>query len=195
MDKKKRCEVCGSPIEKIHANRANRYCSQRCYVESGSRTKRKRDKVKGQRMRTAKGHPIAPPSGVVAVSRLALYDKIGGGSHPCHWCNEPVEWKGGLVPGALIVDHLNWDRQDDRPENLVPSCNMCNAHRTQNRRHPLIQEGELTLLVNGRHTRAVMRTCETCETEFPALPAFVRAGKARYCSKACMWGRSKTPPS
>jgi hypothetical protein len=184
MDEK-RCETCDEPLGTIHPGRPNRFCSQSCYFASATRRKKRVAKVKGQRMKRAVGHPIAPPSGVVAVSRLTLYDHIGGGPHPCHWCGAVVQWKTGLVPGALIVDHLNWDQNDDRVENLLVSCNRCNSHRVADKSKRLIEEGEPTVIRNGRPTRAVQRSCESCGNEFLTIPAEVAKGKGRFCSRSC----------
>ncbi len=136
-------------------------------------------------MTTARDHPIAPPSGIVAVARLALYEKIGPGPHPCNWCGEPVDWILGLVPGCLVADHLNWDRNDDRPENLVPSCRTCNAHRAQKGNRPLLRDGDITMLWGGRPTRAVERACAVCGASFLTIPAEVAKGKGRSCSRSC----------
>lgn len=70
------------------------------------------------------GHPIAPASGRVHVHRLVLFDKVGPGSHPCHWCGRTVTWCVDLEG-----DHVNGDRTDNRPENLVVSCRPCNCNR------------------------------------------------------------------
>jgi hypothetical protein len=89
---------------------------------------------KRYRLLKRKTHPLADKLGRVYEHRLALFDSMvatkaigagGGGRIPCFWCGRPVEW---LV--TLFVDHLNFDRHDNRPENLVPSCNGCNAGRT-----------------------------------------------------------------
>lgn len=85
---------------------------------------------KGYRMVKAGDHPLAGRSGVILLHRKLLYDRIGPGRHPCHWCGELVEWRTGrLREGALLVDHVNHDKLDNSPENLVPSCNPCNGHR------------------------------------------------------------------
>jgi hypothetical protein len=81
------------------------------------------------------GHPLARADGRVLIHRANLYDKIGPGTHPCCWCGVPVtwgvdQWKGS-VAGRLIADHLNGDVTDNRPENLVPSCQSCNAKRAR----------------------------------------------------------------
>lgn len=80
-------------------------------------------------------HPIATKNGRVLLHRAALYDKIGPGEHPCHWCGEIVSWEKSYPkhPDALIVDHLDHDRHNYSPENLVPACNPCNSQRRRDR--------------------------------------------------------------
>lgn len=179
-DKTRGCEQCGV---RFTAKGSAKYCSHACYAESrrGPRGERWKD----QRMLTMKGHPITPPSGVVAYARVVLHDKIGPGEHPCHWCGRLVAWRFGLVDDALVADHLNWDRNDDRPANLVPSCVSCNAHRTSAGTRTLIAEGELTMLWSGIRTRAVCRACEFCGSAFLTIPAQVKIGKGRFCSRSC----------
>lgn len=136
-------------------------------------------------MVTAKAHPIAPPSGIVAVARLVLYDEIGAGPHPCYWCGVTVDWSYGLAPDALIADHLDWDRNNDDPANLVASCNVCNAHRAQKGNTALLRDGDLTMIWSGCRTRAVQRECAICEADFLTIPAEVKKGKGLYCSRSC----------
>lgn len=76
---------------------------------------------------TQYGHPLANSSGVVSEHRRALYDKIGPGLHPCHWgCGKVLEW-GGIL--GICVDHLDDDKVNNDPDNLVPSCLVCNMQR------------------------------------------------------------------
>jgi hypothetical protein len=133
-------------------------------------------------------HPLAPPSGTVAECRLVLYDKIGPGTHPCHWCSAPLEWLpgAGLADGALLADHLDWDIHNNSPENLVPSCNHCNAHRTRKGDRRRIEPDELVIVApNGTRHRAVERECENCGNSFLARLAFVKRGHGRFCSRVC----------
>lgn len=179
------CEVCKAPIGKRHPSRAGRYCSLACYYVAGPRGDRVA-KPKGQRMKRVK-HPLSPPSGVVALCRIVLYEKIGPGEHPCHWCGKSITWMpgGGLHQDALIADHLDWDHSNDTPENLVPSCNVCNSHRTHNGKKHLIVAGELSLPTKTGSTRAAERFCVTCGTQFLAKLSEIRVGKGLYCSRSC----------
>lgn len=190
-----RCEKCGKEFERRPAHRSGRFCSLACYhaVGPGGRGPRVA-KTKGQRLLARPHHPIAPPSGVVAQSRLVLYDKIGPGVHPCHWCNAPVAWIAGGgpgTPGNLLADHLDWDIHNDSPANLVPSCNTCNAHRTKNGGRAPIADDELTVMWSGRRTRAVKRYCNACGSEFLTIPAEIKKGRGRYCSRDCMYNRNR----
>lgn len=88
----------------------------------------------------AKGHPLAHANGRAYEHRVVLYDLIGPGPHPCHWCGELVEWLPKGAPGELQPDHLNDDGGDNRPENLVPSCRRCNTTRAVQRRSDALRE-------------------------------------------------------
>jgi hypothetical protein len=71
-----------------------------------------------------KGHPLAYANGQVRRHRVVLYDKIGPGSHRCHWCDCVVTW--GI---DLHTDHLDGVAENNDPANLVPSCVSCNTTR------------------------------------------------------------------
>jgi hypothetical protein len=64
----------------------------------------------------------------VLAQRFTLYERIGGGVHACNWCDREIEW-GGKGERALVADHVNGVKLDNRPENLVPSCRPCNLKR------------------------------------------------------------------
>lgn len=91
----------------------------------------------GRRYRSVKapGHPLASPLGIVYEHRKVLFDKIGPGKHPCHWCGAELDWDVAHVqPGALQVDHLDNVGDNNDPANLVPVCRSCNTTRGQQRR-------------------------------------------------------------
>jgi hypothetical protein len=160
---------------------SGRFCSAHCFWTRGPDGPRKAS-VKKARTRTARDHPLAPPSGVLPVSRIVLYKKIGPGPHPCHWCGHPVNWGLGITVDGLLADHLDWDHNNDNPDNLVPSCNNCNTRRAAPGRQGAIQPDEPTFPIsNGHRTRAVQCTCQNCGTEFLAAKSRPRL----YCSRAC----------
>jgi hypothetical protein len=181
----RQCEQCGTTFHPRHYYRPGRFCSLACYHANG--TRRTKRLLSDQKMRSVPSHPIAPPSGVVAFSRLVLYEKIGAGTHPCHWCGAPVTWMpgAGLAKGALLADHLDWDRNNDAPENLVPSCNHCNVTRRRDGERRRLQGGELVVLWSGKPTRAVERECERCGEKFLIPPSATARGRGRFCSRTC----------
>jgi uncharacterized Zn-finger protein len=74
----------------------------------------------------APGHPLAKNGrGRVYEHRMVFFDLHGPGPHRCHWCSRWVRWE------KLHVDHKDGARANNRPENLVPSCNGCNTNRTK----------------------------------------------------------------
>lgn len=76
-------------------------------------------------------HPIANPSGLTRYHRVVLWDKLGGKDAKCHWdCGKQLSWAlKHPHPNAMVVDHVNAVKNDNRPENLVPSCQSCNSKR------------------------------------------------------------------
>lgn len=182
----KTCEHCGNQFTPKWPNRPNRFCSRSCYNAAGRRPQKA--VTKGHRMKRIPGHPLAPSSGIVVLSRVVLYDKIGPGEHPCHWCKKPVRWIVGGGPGtpsSLLADHLDWDIQNNSPDNLVPSCHLCNSHRAKSRKGGLIGSEELTVMWGGTRTRAIERHCNNCGTAFLVPPAELKSGRGRFCSRSC----------
>ncbi|MFD8618283.1 hypothetical protein [Streptomyces sp. NPDC059513] len=127
-----RCKVCVDASNKAwqEANPEKYAGSQRAwreanegytYVETAS----------GYVIHIGYAHPIANPSGVTPYHRIVLWNEIGPGEHECYWkCGKTVSWDVSYledVSRALVVDHLNGIRDDNRPENLVPSCQSCNS--------------------------------------------------------------------
>jgi hypothetical protein len=85
-------------------------------------------------------HPLASRQGKVYVHRRVLYGMIGDGPHECHWCRCKVNWS--LVMGApdyLQVDHLDENKRNNKPENLVPACGRCNPTRSTQKRHEVVR--------------------------------------------------------
>jgi len=68
-------------------------------------------------------HPMADTSGYVFEHRKVAYDRDGEGPHHCYWCAAPLNWT------EAVVDHLNEDKANNRPHNLVVACTNCNRAR------------------------------------------------------------------
>lgn len=82
-------------------------------------------------------HPLSC-RGKVGEHRVVLYKKIGPGTHKCNWCGVPVVWLVGnearraRTTQRLVADHLDFDKSNNDPENLVSSCLACNTTRSEN---------------------------------------------------------------
>lgn len=107
------------------------------------------------------GHPLARKNGDVAEHRLNLFEQIGPGPHPCHWCSRTVEWRGRPV---LVVDHIDGDIDSNGADNLVPSCHPCNSTRT----HAILWLRRMS----PRSTVAQALAAIT-EKRMPAAPSFL----------------------
>lgn len=81
----------------------------------------------------ADGHPLANSKGWAFEHRLVLFAKIGPGPHECHWCGLSVYWErsyGDKCPDALVTDHVDEDKENNDPGNVVQSCPRCNLARS-----------------------------------------------------------------
>jgi hypothetical protein len=98
--------------------------------------------VKRYPVRKFTGHPLASTTGRALVHRVVLYNETGPGPHPCHWCGTSVRWESTYPRDvdALVVDHVDHDRHNFQPTNLVPSCNPCNSRRRQTANHGLTSQ-------------------------------------------------------
>lgn len=102
----------------------------------------------------AVGHPLAHRDGTAYEHRLVLWDEIGPGSHPCYWCRVPVSWFG--TP-QLQVDHLDGDKGNNVPSNLVPACRSCNGGRVQTQRMALRAEAGWHTGIDSRRPQRKQR--------------------------------------
>ena len=133
------------------------------------------------------GHPLAPASGLVLVSRVNLYAKLGAGLHPCHWCGMTLRWhkqqkgRGPKGRDSIYADHLDGDEGNDAADNLVPSCNGCNISRG----HRPMEPGAFFVVIAGVRNRAVEHKCLECGHSFLIAISQLTTRKGRFCSRAC----------
>jgi uncharacterized Zn-finger protein len=72
----------------------------------------------------ANGHPLAlPGDSHIYEHRKVYYDAHGAGPFDCYHCGAGVTWQ------TMDVDHLDDDRKNNAPGNLVASCPICNRLR------------------------------------------------------------------
>jgi hypothetical protein len=95
-------------------------------------------------------HPLAQANGWVFEHRAVLFERFGPQAQECHWCGVSLEWD------AICIDHLNEDKGDNRPENLVISCNRCN--RARGAMLPFIRAMKAGSLQDFIRTIGLMRT-------------------------------------
>lgn len=176
----KNCLVCGIEFRVKPSKSHLKCCSNACRGV----TRRVSDDQLSERYRstaTPKGHPLDTGNPTVRTHRLVLWEKIGPGQHPCFHCGRMVAWQPGLrtSEGALVVDHLDRDRLNNDPSNLVPSCQRCNNRNTAR----VVRDDEV-YLSDGKtyRRRAVQKVCPICGKSF-----VTRAGAQgkRCCSNSC----------
>lgn len=69
-------------------------------------------------------HPIASKkSKILYEHRMVAYDSRNGICEPCFWCGTKLDWEN------CVIDHLNEDKHDNRPDNLLIACTNCNRAR------------------------------------------------------------------
>lgn len=174
------CEYCGVQfLRAVNATRLQRFCSKTC----GYASRRKpTSELRARRMVNAPGHPLAFKGRYIPAARLILWEKIGPGEHPCHYCGTIVAWLPGAATaaGALVADHKDRDGMNDDPDNLVPACQTCNIFNSER----VVRDDEVFLTRGHTRLRGVQRRCEDCGEEFVTYPD-PRPNRGRFCSRSC----------
>lgn len=71
----------------------------------------------------AKGHPRSLGGSRAYAHRVVFTDTYGEGPFKCNWCPNTVTW------GNMHVDHLDDNKHNNHPDNLVAACPVCNMKR------------------------------------------------------------------
>ncbi|WP_052742351.1 HNH endonuclease [Sphingomonas sp. Ag1] len=93
------------------------------HADKPAKKSRYHNKVTGYWLLRVPGHPLATKAGYVYEHRHVAYEKYGAGEQTCHWCDRKLAW------AEVNVDHLDWDRSNNVPDNLVTACEHCNTGR------------------------------------------------------------------
>lgn len=111
-------------------------------------------------------HPACAANGLTGYHRILLWDMLGGKDTECHWCGKHVSWNSDDWYTRLVTDHVNTVKDDNRPENIVASCNLCNVTR----------EG-------GQKPKVSKYAGQACAFEICDRPAAIRfkGSKEVYC--------------
>lgn len=83
----------------------------------------------GYRVVADSSHPLAGAQGKLLEHRGVLFDAIGPGPHPCHWCGKSLDWRGSAAT-RINVDHLDNCKTNNERANLVVACLNCNSKRS-----------------------------------------------------------------
>lgn len=175
------CTGCGIVVVDQCKSEAlrRRYCSKSCYY----RTRRLDHTQIGYRTRSVgRDHPLSNGRGVTTEHRAVLWERIGAGVHPCHYCGTLVEWRCGVGAwhGALVAEHLDRNPANNDPSNIVAACQPCNI---KNQARIVTNDEDYVVTSAGTRRRAVQHMCgrPECGAEFLAAPI----SKRKYCSPAC----------
>ena len=128
----KSCTQCGADFKP--ADSQAQFCSHQCRADAS-----KTDTgALGYRLLTVNpGHPLlAFGQHRIFEHRAVLWEKYGPGSHPCHYCGQSLDWLPGQMTrdGKITTEHLDGDRGNNDPTNLVVACHGCNVRAGQARR-------------------------------------------------------------
>jgi len=113
----------------------------------------------------ARTHPLADANGDVYMHRKVLYDAIGPGPHPCHWCGQLASW-GRTIGGTaeLFAVQLDGNYLNVDITNIAPACPPCTTRYSRDGIHKRMRQSEGERLTHPPATdrRAVLRGRPFC---------------------------------
>lgn len=115
-------------------------------------------------------HYLADKSGYVYEHRFVFYNNHGNGPFECYHCGKEITWD------RMHIDHLDDDKTNNKIDNLVPSCPVCNQYRG---RPKMIK----TKRANGKQIeyKGVSKTAGEWATE-------LGLSRSAFASRVLKWG-------
>lgn len=172
------CKWCGNAfaVKTPSEARKRMFCGQECARHGNWKPS---PRAPYRMTKLPEGHPLTVGQGrTLGVHKLALWEKIGPGTHPCHYCAVPVTWRARESGARLTVEHLDRDRLNNNPANLVPCCYRCNNLN----RSTIVSDDELFRVhASGHRIRGNPAVCQHCGTDYVAR----RDHKGWFCSRKC----------
>lgn len=71
------------------------------------------------------GHPLAMKNGYVYEHRKTAYESHGAGLSECAGCGKSISW------ATCHVDHIDFNRKNNKVHNLRPLCRGCNSRHSE----------------------------------------------------------------
>lgn len=117
------------------------------------------------------GHPLVQGkrNPVEYEHRVVFYNAHGAGPFRCHHCGVEVTWSD------MHVDHLNDTPDDNRVDNLVPSCPGCNQKRGRPKMVASVRKQHAGLTAFGR-TQTISEWAREVGISRTALKARIEGG-------------------
>ncbi len=116
--------------EKTVVSRNNPYCDKHfgrlrrgADVNNDRLIKQQYTTASGYVVKTNSNHPMATKDFRLYAHREVAHDKHAGVCPPCYWCGANLTWSDA------VIDHLDEDKKNNVPDNLVVACNTCNRAR------------------------------------------------------------------
>lgn len=138
---------CGKPTRTLSASLCKKHYHRQYRTGTLELTAKRKDSYMsshGYIILYAKDHPLTVSSSYVYEHRAVYYNKHGVGPFPCHWCSAVVGWHN------LHIDHLDDDKANNSPDNLVASCPGCNTDRGRLKRQRSHWRSRREISFNGK---------------------------------------------
>ena len=75
-------------------------------------------------------HPLADSKGSVLLHRAVLWDRFAGKTPSCAFCGVVLSWRRGQKHPVATAEHLDGNRKNNDPWNIVAACLSCNSARS-----------------------------------------------------------------